>query len=116
MIQILRTEVESRKLRLCPNDDAPPIPLYGDTREEAWAHALDLCDKFQNAPRMSREVARLFRDEKYETKLTLVNVNYCPMFVQLPAKRVGQDGKVKLSWEEIRALGGIPDNGCIKLG
>jgi len=113
---ILRTEVESRRGRLYPNDDEAPIALHGETREEAWANALDLCDKFQKAPRMTREVARLFRDEKYETKLTLVEVNYTPMFVQLPAKRVEQDGKVHLSWSEIRALGGIPDNGCIKLG
>ena len=116
MIRILRTEVESRKGKLYPDDDKAPVSLSGETREEVWAHALDLCDRFQKAPRMTREVARLFQAAQEETKLTLVNVNYCPMFVQLPAKRVGKDGKVKLSWDEIRTLGGIPDNGCIRLG
>ena len=113
MFTILRTEVESRHGKLCPNDDEAPISLHGKTREEAWSWALCLCDRFQTAPRMSHEVARLFHED--ETKLTLVNVNYVPLFVQLPAKRVGDDGKVRLSFSEIRELGGIPDNGCIKL-
>lgn len=109
---ILRTEVESRNGKLYPSDDAPPIPLHGETREEAWRYALELCDKFQSAPRSDRFHKVL---EGEETKLCLVNVNYCPMFVQLPAKRVEANGKVHLSWEEIRALGGIPDNGCIRI-
>jgi hypothetical protein len=113
---ILRTEVESRRLRLYPSHDLPPMPIRGETREQAWENALRLCDKFQNAPRMSQEVARIFHAAQEETKLALVEINYTPLFVQLPARRVGLGGKVKLSWNEIRELGGIPDNGCIKLG
>ena len=107
---IIYSQMESRNGRLYHDSDQAPISLHGD-----WAYALNLVDRFQSAPRMSREVARIFHAAQEETKLTLVSVNYVPMFVQLPAKRVGQDGKVRLSWGEVRALGGVPDNGCIKL-
>lgn len=112
---ILRSEVESRHLRLYPSHDLPPMPIHGETREQAWAQALRLCDRFQSAPRMSREVSRIFHAAQEDTKLTLIKVNYQPLFVQLPAHRVGLDGKVHLSFEEIRELGDIPDNGCIRL-
>lgn len=113
MITVLRKLVESRQGRLY--SDLEPMAITSPSHGEAWRTALDACDPFQTRHTDRAEVAVFFGVPEEETKLTLVSINQCPLFVQLPVKRVGQDGKVRLSLEEFRVLGGMPDHGCIRL-
>ena len=83
-----------------------------ETREEAWAQALATYDPFQwdHAPLPA------WVKEEEESKLCLLTLNYRPMFVRIPKSRVEPDGKVHLSWQEIRDLGGLPIDAAIRLG